>query len=343
MTKPYFFIQWDATSRCNLNCLHCYHTPEERQTRRLMSSEEARFMLKDLSDTTQRWDFRGGIHFSGGEPLLRKDIFDLIDYSRDLGLEMRMLSNGTLITPNIARRLKDLGFEIVQVSIDGTKEIHNYLRNRSDAYDLATNGIRHLRKVGIQPTVATTLSKTNFPEIEKIIQDAYTNGAVRIGFSQLVPEGTGKDLEMLSAEELYQAFFLLNQLRTKYHGKIEVLRSESLWCLFEDNQDYANRAIAEKSLGGGCGIGMFGISVLSDGIVYPCRRLPIAIGNIREGIQRIFIENEFLNRFRDLNNYECRDCKKVALCRGCRAVAYAVTGDPFAKDPQCFLHLMREK
>jgi len=342
MTKPYFFVQWDSTSRCNLNCLHCYHTQEERQTRGVMTSEEAKLMLKDLSDTTRRWDFRGGIHFSGGEPLLRSDFFELTKYSTDLGLEMRMLSNGTLVTPNIARKLKDTGFEIVQVSIDGTKDVHNYLRNRHDAYDLAINGIKNLRAAGIQPTVATTLSKTNFQEIERIIQEAYRAGAVRIGFSQLVPEGTGKDLEMLSAEELYHTFFLLNQLRPKFKGQIEILHSESLWCLFEDNQEYAEKAKAENALGGGCGVGMFGISVLSDGIVYPCRRLPISIGHISDGIQKIFIESELLNKFRDLNNYKCKDCIKVTLCRGCRAVAYAVTGNPFAKDPQCFFHLMEQ-
>ena len=343
MTKPYFYVQWDSTSRCNLDCLHCYHTKEERQTRYVMTNSEAKSMLNDLAKTVERWDFRGGIHFSGGEPLVRSDIFELIDYSKNVGLELRMLSNGTLINSQNAKKLKESGFKIVQVSIDGTKETHNYLRNRKDAYDLAIRGIGNLRDAGIEPTVSTTLTKTNFSQIEEIVELAFLAGAKRIGFSQLVPEGSGKNLEMLSAKELYGSFLKLDSLREKYHDKIDILSSESLWCLFNEDNEYTQRAKEERILAGGCGIAMFGLSILSDGTAYPCRRLPIEIGNIKEGIQTIFIRNKILNQFRDINNYECKDCEKVTICRGCRAVAYAVTGDAFAKDPQCFKHIMDEE
>ncbi|MBI5797403.1 radical SAM protein [Candidatus Woesearchaeota archaeon] len=343
MTKPYFYVQWDSTSRCNLNCLHCYHTKEERQTRYVMTHSEAKSMLDDLAQTVQHWGFRGGIHFSGGEPLVRSDIFELIGYSRDLNLELRMLSNGTLINPQNARKLKESGLKIVQVSIDGTRDTHDYLRNRRDAYDLAMRGIRNLRDADIEPTAATTLTKTNFSQIEEIVELVFLAGARRIGFSQLVPEGSGKDLEMLSAEELYDSFLKLHSLREKYHGKIDILSSESLWCLFDEENEYTRRAKEEGILAGGCGIAMFGLSVLSDGTAYPCRRLPIDIGNIKEGIQAIFIKNKVLNQFRDINNYKCKGCEKVTICRGCRAVAYAVTGNAFAKDPQCFKHIIDDK
>lgn len=297
-------------------------------------------MLDDLASTVERWSFRGGIHFSGGEPLVRKDIFELIGYSRNLGLELRMLSNGTLITKDKAQKLKNSGFKIVQVSIDGTEETHNLLRNKENAYALAMQGIRNLREAGIEPTVSTTLTKTNYPQIEEIVAEAYKAGGTRIGFSQLVPEGSGKDLELLSAEELHTSFSRLHKLKKEYDGKIDILTSESLWCLFNSDNEYTARAKHEGLLAGGCGIAMFGLSVLSDGTVYPCRRLPITIGNIKEGIRDIFIKNPLLNKFRDINNYECKDCEKVTVCRGCRAVAYAVTGNVFAKDPQCFKELM---
>lgn len=343
MTKPYFYIQWDSTSRCNLDCLHCYHTKEERQTRYVMSCLEAKSMLDDLANTVKQWGFRGGIHFSGGEPLVRGDIFEIIDYSRELGLEMRMLSNGTLITMEKAKRLKQSGFDIVQVSIDGIKETHDFLRNKEGAYDLSMAAINNLKEVGIQPTVSSTLTKTNFLQIEKIIEEAYKAGAARIGFSQLVPEGNGKDLEMLTTKELYESFSELYKLKMKYKDKLEILTSESLWCLFNKDNEYTKRAQGSAIMAGGCGIAMFGLSVLSDGLVYPCRRLPITLGHITEGVKEIFIKNPLLNQLRDINNYECKDCTKVTLCRGCRAVAYAATGNVFAKDPQCFKHLMEEK
>ncbi|MDI6738613.1 MAG: radical SAM protein [Nanoarchaeota archaeon] len=343
MKKPYFFMQWDATSRCNLNCLHCYHTKEERDNRYVLTDEEAKAMLDDFSKTLDRWGFQGGIHFSGGEPLTRRSIFDLAEYASNRSLKLRMLSNGTLITKDIARKLKDIGFNIIQVSIDGDRQTHNHLRNAPDAYERAIRGIGNLSEQGIEPTAATTLTKTNSMQLEHIIQQAYEAGAARIGFSQLVPEGSGKDLEMLSKEELFRTYMLLNELSQKYAGKIEILRSESLWCLFNEDTAYSNMAKERGILAGGCSIGMSGISVLSDGTVYPCRRLPIPLGNIREGFANIFINNELLNKFRDIKNYECKECDKVTICRGCRAVAYASTGNPFAKDPQCFYKLMEER
>lgn len=307
-----------------------------------MTTKEAKAMIEDFGKTIERWAFQGGMHFSGGEPLMSADLFELMRYAAGLGLKLRLLSNGTLITSEKARMLKDVGLSIVQVSIDGSKETHNYLRNNPSAYERAIQGIYNLRQAGIEPTAATTLSRTNFMQLEHIIEEAQAAGAARIGFSQLVPEGSGKDLEMLSCKELFQAYTQLAELGEKYKGKIEVLRSESFWCLFNEETPYTALARQTGKIAGGCSIGLSGISVLSDGTVYPCRRLPIPLGNIQEGFAKIFIGNKLLKQFREIQNYECRECDKVTICRGCRAVAYASTGNIFAKDPQCFYHLMRK-
>ena len=341
--NPYFFIQWDATSRCNLFCKHCYHTKEERQTRPEMTNKQAKNMMDDLSQTTKRWGMSGGIHFSGGEPLLREDIFDLFDYAKNQGLATRVLSNGTLIDAKMAKNIKKHGINHVQISLDGIKETHNYIRQSEQAFELSMQAIKHLKEENIFVILSTTLTKNNANQLEDIVKIAAESGADKIGFSSLVPEGSGAQLDYLSKEETMHIHQELDILSKKYDDQINIIKSGVLWRLLTPENEIQAMGRQLNKLCGGCAVGYSGFAVLSDGIVYPCRRLPIKIGNILEdNVSDIFINSKVLEDCRDTTKIKgCSDCEKVTYCRGCRALAYAINGNYLSHDPQCFKELIK--
>lgn len=337
-----FYIQWDSTTDCNLHCSHCYHNSEgeehktHRQGPNLMSIGQTKEMLDDLEQTCERWDFSPTFNISGGEPLMREDLFDIISYARSKNIRTNLLTNGTLLTSERASRLHDLGISIVQISIDGTKETHNQVRGESWAYDRAVRGIRNCKDYDIHVTVSNTLMKSNVSQIEKIIQEASENGAKGIGFQTLVPSPLLgiNDPEFLDCQEMKRTYDTLKEFREKYSEKIDVYKSEVLWHLYNPNLNNEPNFYL-----GGCSAGFKGLSVLSDGTVYACRRLPIPIGKINEGIIKLVTESPFMQKLRETRKKQTEFCDTAAHCGGCRAVAYATTGDPFAKDPTCFKHL----
>src|SRR3989338_4927268 len=136
MAKRKFFIQWDSTNECNLDCTHCYHNREgeehanHSQGQNLMSFENVKKMIDDLDNTCKRWNFSPRLQISGGEPMLRKDLMKILEYTNSIGMETRLLTNGTLITPQKAKKLYKRGIRRLQISVDGSREIHNRIRGR---------------------------------------------------------------------------------------------------------------------------------------------------------------------------------------------------------------------
>lgn len=338
---PYFFIQWHVTPLCNLKCKHCYVrdiTTYRQEVENQLEYDDCIRVIDDISKMIHAWKFRGGIHFTGGEPFLRNDLIELIKYTRKKGLEVRVLSNGTLISKELTKQLYDIGVRYVQVSIDGsTPEIHDKFRGVNGALELAKNGIRTLKENNCSPTVAVTLSKQNYHQIEDLIDLAYECGADRIGFSRIVPIGAGEQIkeDMLSKNELYDAFDRIEKKRKE--GKIEIVKRDPLWALYHkltSPKEYIEKGIVR----GGCSIGYGGLTILSDGTVTPCRRLPIPIGKVPEdSLRNIWSESKVLEDLRDFKNLEkCSECEYVSSCRGCRAIAYAIFKDYLAEDPQCW-------
>lgn len=345
MAKRHLYLQWDSTNDCNLRCLHCYH-PHHSQDKSLMSLDSVKEMLDDLKETADRWDMIPRISISGGEPLKRKDLLEILEYTQEKEILTSLLTNGTLITPEKAGHIHDLGVKIVQVSLDGKKETHNSIRRREFAYDKALEGIVNSSNAGIDVTVAMTLMQTNKEEFEDVIQAAINSGAKKVGFKTYVPSRNlgANDPQYLTAAEALPVFKKTAELMQKYKEKIIVLNSEVLWRGLEPITPEREEAERQNKYLTGCSAGYRALSVLSDGTVYPCRRLPIAIGNIREGISEIITGNEVMQNLRDLNQMRTNSsCNRVTYCRGCRAIAYAVTGDYMAKDPMCLKSIIEKE
>lgn len=345
MAKRHLYLQWDSTNNCNLGCTHCYH-PIHVQDENLMDLEEVKDMLDDLSNTAEKWSMIPRISISGGEPLMRRDLLDILRYANKKRILTAILTNGTLLTPKKANEIFETGVRRLQVSLDGRKDTHNKIRRRPFAYGKALKGIINASNAGIDVTVSMTLMQSNKEDFEDVVRAAIDTGAKKVGFKTYVPDRSlgAEDPEYVSAEEALPAFERAGGLIKKYRDKIMILSSDVLWQIVGEPDPFKETAIEENKYLTGCSAGYRALSVLSDGIVYPCRRLPIKIGHINEGIVNLIIDNEVMQNLRNLDKMKRNSlCDMVAHCRGCRAVAYAVTGDYMAKDPMCFKDLLKNK
>lgn len=330
-----FWLQWHLTDDCNLSCHHCY---------RARGASGGERSLAELSDVLERYvrflektsdDFRrkGRIQLCGGEPLLARNLLPIVEGARDAGIPCRVLSNGTLATPSLSRKLREAGVQIVQVSLDGDRDLHDELRGEG-AFDQALRGIRHLAESELEVTVAATLSRANADQVANIIGVAVQAGAYRVAFSRLVPQGVGVALR---DEVLEPAGWLSAQVtmidEARRHGIALMPRDPSFTLLLTN----VSPTEAAPTVVNGCAAGYNGLAIEPDGTVFPCRRLPIPLGNIFESDFDEIWSNPLLEtlRHRDQLGGACGKCGLRWLCGGCRAVAYAMTGDMMAEDPQC--------
>lgn len=336
-------LQWDATNSCNLRCGHCYHNNEGNenhvQGNSLMDLNEVKVMLDDLRDTSKSWSLRPRIQISGGEPLLRKDLYTILEYTKHNEIVTRLLTNGTLIDGDVGRDLYSLGIKNLQISLDGTESRHNIIRKIKGSYDKALRGIKNATNAGIKVTVSMTAMKSNKEDFEDVIKASIQAGANLVGFQSYVPVSKLgiNDPEYLDSKETYELFQETNKLAKKYISQIGVLQTEVLWQIMQEDNNLKQGSRKDMKYLGGCSAGYFALSVLSDGKVYPCRRLPLEIGHISEGIKPLILEKKVMQNLRDLKQIKEKSlCDMVTHCRGCRAVAYAITGDYMSKDPMCF-------
>ncbi len=347
------FIQWDSTNDCNLRCSHCYHNREgeehssHKQGLNAMSLEDVILMINDLNETAKRWSMKPRFQISGGEPLMRKDLYSILEYTKNLKMEVRILTNGTLITEEKARDFYELGIRRLQISLDGNKKRHNLIRGQPFAYDLAIQGIKNCAINNIEVTVSMTALKSNIQDFEDVIINSIKAGAKYVGTKSYVPNPLlgVNDPEFLDCEDLYLLYKKTRDLEQKYSKKINVLQTEVLWHLMQWDTKIKKEAREKDLFLSGCGAGFSGLSVLSDGTVYPCRRLPLSIGNIKEGFANLMLNNPILKDLRDFEKMRAKmdNCQHIPYCRGCRAIAYATTGDYMAKDPMCYKELVTPK
>ncbi len=341
-----FFVQWHLTERCNLNCRHCYQTgrmPDE------LSLPEITEVADEISDMFASWteiygvDISPGLTLTGGEPFLRADFRDVLMMLRDRGFDLFVLSNGALITEEQAEMLADNGVKGVQVSIEGTETVHDGLRGKG-SFTSALRGVRNLINSGVKVTLNITLSEINAGCIDDMAALSSSLGAHCLGFSRLVPSGRGEQmlgqmLEKKNVAGLYKKIFAM-----KPEG-FEIVTGDPVasQMLSAPAEGWASSVVAS----GGCAAGVSGLTLLADGTVVPCRRLPVPIGNVRkDSLRELWAVSDVLEALRDRSGYKgkCGACSRWANCRGCRAIAYAYSnakgaGDFLAEDPQCFIDI----
>jgi MoaA/NifB/PqqE/SkfB family radical SAM enzyme len=341
-----FFFQWHLTGRCNLACSHCY---QEGAPGREADAAAIAKIADAAADTVAAWGQSYGIAFSpafnvtGGEPLILPGIMDVLTLLKGKGFGVSLLTNGTLVDREKARRLADL-LDDVQISVEGPERVHDAIRGQGSLAG-AMRGAELLAAAGIPVNLNVTLSRLNIDCIDDVIAMARDAGAQRVGFSRLVPSGRGRDLarEMLSPDEVRDAYARLlggGAAAAEPAVPIRISTGDPIASALEGAQgDCGAFPYA------GCAAGVSGLTILPDGTLLPCRRLPVPIGNALTGsIRRVWAESPVLETLRDRKSYKgrCGACERWAECRGCRAIAYASSGlsgraDLCADDPQCFL------
>jgi len=342
-TKTFdFFIQWHLTERCNLRCRHCY---QQRRKPKEMTVGELKQEIDGATEMFRAWEeeydisLTPSIHFTGGEPFLYKGIWNVIAHARQSRYRVAILTNGCLITKEDAGKASALAIADVQISLEGPPEIHDGIRGVG-SFAAAIEGARLLIDAGNCVSANMTLSRLNINSVEETAEIAKKAGFSGIGFSRLVPCGSGENLldSMLDPQEIKTAYQKITALN---NPSFEVASGDPLAGVLSGFKPSPESELALS----GCSAGFSGVTITSDGSVMPCRRIGIKIGNLRKtSLRQIWSTSKVLSKLRQRESYkgECGRCSLWPSCRGCRAVAYAYSKskrapDLFADDPQCWM------
>ena len=345
-------IVWNITKRCNLKCIHCYAHAKNIAFDSELSTTEGKNLLDDLAEFGVPV-----ILFSGGEPLTRKDLPELAAYAVKKGMRAVISTNGTLITPQKARTLKEIGLSYVGISLDGMEEINDRFRGVKGAFRSALEGIENCKKAGIKVGLRFTINKSNVSEISKIFKLLQELDIPRACFYHLVYAGRGTELvkEDLSHQESRKAVDLIMDLTKILHDKghiKEVLTVDNhadgpyLYLrLLKENPDRAKEVLEllQMNEGNSSGIGIGCISW--DGEVHADQFWRhYSFGNVKD---RPFSEiwtdtsDPLMKKLKEKKKYakgRCATCKWLDICAGnFRVRSEAVTGDIWAPDPACYL------
>lgn len=328
-----FYFQWHITEKCNLRCKHCYH--ERYASLHELSLRELITVADKIDAALEKWNKKGTLSITGGEPFVVKDkMMSLLRHFESLPsvYHYDILTNGWFIDRAVLEALGKLEkLRRVQLSLEGaSREMNDRIRGKG-SFDAAIRAIRLLKEHEFQVAVMMTISNINKHEIEPLIGLLEREGVDTFAAERFVPEGRGANLEeeYLTRDGTREIFDSIHSLAMK-HEKPRILLYRPLFALLDGD---------DPTVGAMCSAGTNSLTIMHDGNVYPCRRLPISLGNaLTDSFYRIWYTSPMLWNIRNTHNLngKCSDCELLALCRGCRAMAYAATGDYLAEDPQCW-------
>lgn len=321
---------WESTVRCNLACVHCRRQRVTEAASGELSTDELRALL-DSAAALGRPIFV----FSGGEPLLREDWETLAEYARSINVPTALATNGTLIDAALAKRIAAAGFRRVAVSLDGADaRTHDEFRGTAGAFDRAAAGINALRQADVPLQINATITRHNAHQLDGLYDLAGAMGAEALHLFLFVPTGCGLQIAKTHqlAPEMYEA--VLRWLCDRQaSGEMELKAT----CAPHYYRIAAERGLAVgDSRGCLCGISV--VFVSHDGEVFGCGYLPVSCGSVRkEKLEDIWRNSTVLADLRDFDRLKgkCGACEHKAICGGCRARAFAATGDYFAAEPAC--------
>ncbi len=334
-------VAWETTRNCNLACMHCRASATRGPFNGELDTQASFRLLDQISQVGKPI-----IILTGGEPLLRTDIFDIAKYGTDKGFNMVMAPNGTLITENIAEQMADAGIRRISISLDGaTQKSHDRFRGVDGAFEGALRGIRLAKNAGIEFQINTTITKTNLHEIPKIQDLAVTLGAVAHHIFLLVPTGRGKYIldQEITAEEYERTLNWFYDQRKKTPLQLKATCAPHYYRILRQRAKKAGGSVTFKTHGmdavtRGC-LGGAGFCFISHrGIVQPCGFLDVNCGDItRESFADIWKQSDIFLSLRNSNRLKgkCGKCEFKNICGGCRARAFEATGDFLAEEPLC--------
>jgi radical SAM protein with 4Fe4S-binding SPASM domain len=361
-------VFWETTTACNLACVHCRRLDvSQALSREDLTADQALAFIRSLRQTG-----RPILVFSGGEPLMRPDLFDLAEQARSEGLPMALATNGTMVDDGMADRIVSVGFQRVSMSFDGPDAAtHDKFRAIDGAFDATLAGFKLLREKGMSMQINTTIAQHNYARLDDMYKLAIESEADALHLFMLVPVGCGMELDesvMLGQAEYEQALGWAydRSLEQKLHVKVTCAPHYFRVMLQRAKSDgralpvgaHPHRGMGPGGHGGatgghaaghpgsgdmsamtkGCLAGQAVCFVSHTGEVFPCGYLPVSSGNIKEKpLPLIWRDSAIFADLRDDSKLEgkCGLCEYKRVCMGCRARAYAATHDYLAEEPNC--------
>lgn len=335
-------LQWHVTDRCNLRCAHCY---QESHAGTDLPLERLREIARQFVDWLRRCGLQpdptrppGHINLTGGEPFMRADFLPLLEElaRQREWFRFAILTNGSFLTPDVIARLRELQPDFIQLSLEGKPETHDRLRGPGD-HERTLRVLGRLRAAGLRSMVAFTAHQANYREFGGVAEAARRAGANRVWADRLIPLGqaVAHDAGLACLDPAQTREFLLVMDQARRNASQGLRRRTEVPC---------HRALQFLVAGGTpyrCHAGESLLAVAANGDVYPCRRLPIPVGNVFETpLADLWESHQLLRRLREPSQVpaECAHCLYRSACRGgLRCLAHAITGDPFRADPGCWL------
>ncbi len=342
-------VAWEITRSCNLRCAHCRASSSAGEYAGELTTQEAFRLIDQINEAGNPI-----IILTGGEPLARADVYSLAEYAKRKGLRVVMGTNGTLVTPQVAARLKASGLARVSVSLDfPVAEMQDKFRGQQGAFEAAMAGIRSIRESGMEVQINCTLTSLNIAYLNDMLSLALHEGAVAFHPFFLVPTGRGKGLSdvELSAGEYESALNWICDKQLELGDKIFFKPTDAPHYLRILRQRTGNNAIqsgpatsarrhhgSADSISRGCMAGSGFCFISHTGRVQGCGYLDLEAGNIRnQPFSEIWHDSPLFKQLRDLSAIKgkCGACEYKQLCGGCRARALETTGDHLESEPYC--------
>jgi radical SAM protein len=338
-------VFWEITLACALACRHCRAQAQPRRSPLELSSRECFRVLEELTS----FDHSPIVVLSGGDPFMRRDLFDLVEHGTSLGLPMSVAPSATaLATRQRLQQLKDLGVSRISLSLDGSiAAVHDSFRGVDGSFNLTMEAMSHARAAGLDFQINTTVTRHTVEDLPAIAELVASSGAVLWDLFFLVPTGRGAAEDTISPEDHERVFgwicdlsgrvpFPVKTTLGQHFRRVQVLRrlaseGQGLEGLTQHRVRELYRGVPSND-----GKGILFIS--HRGEVCPSGFLPIAAGNVRSGsVVSLYRDSALFRSLRDPSSLKgkCGHCPFNSICGGCRARAYAATGDPLASEPYC--------
>lgn len=338
-------VVWNITDKCNLKCNHCYRNSGAANPESAVSNEKSIHLISEIKKLNPPM-----VILSGGEPLLRKNVFAIMEKCKEAGLKTGLSTNGTLIDEDMAKKIKEIGIDYVGISIDGREIFHDEFRGLKGAFALSWNAIAYLNCLGVKSGVRFTLTNNNHTDLFYILDKTFKSGAKRFCLYHLVycgRAGIAMDLPAPEKEKIMNDFFSRAETLCLINADFEILTADNpADAIYMMTKTPGNNEAAINRLKGqgGCPAGEKVIYLDSTGEVYPCQFLrDESLGNVtKRPLSDIWNDNgnHLLKKLRNKTGFlkgRCGRCAYKEICQGCRSRAKASTGSLWDQDPACYL------
>lgn len=331
-------MQWHITNRCNKRCSHCYQEDYKGKEFSIDNLKEVVYEYLELLDEYNKitnQNIKGQINITGGEPFIRKDIWELFDLFKEYNkyFDFGVLTNGSLLNEEVVKKLKSYNPRIVQVSLDGSKETHNKIRGEN-SYNEVVKALKLLKKYNIYSLVSFTANNKNYKEFRKVVRIAKKYKASKVWTDRMVPIGAGNagEVKTLNKDEVVE---YINLIRKEQKNLFNIFSKTKI--SGERSLQFLNGVSSSYKCSAGDGL----IILLENGDVMPCRRLPIIAGNIEKtSLKEIYFNSEVFQNLRKFKEIPkgCSKCEFLDICNGgAKCIAYGVYGDYRNGDYGCIL------